>query len=86
MKTGEHVPLYVDSNPIYYYGLVKSGDQGNLILNNMNPTTYPELNTVLQELISNLENILADELPGAYLQGCYTLVVLTYPSQEPSKL
>ncbi len=40
-------------------------------MNDIKPTTYPELNTVLQELISSLETILEEDFLGAYLQGSF---------------
>jgi predicted nucleotidyltransferase len=37
------------------------------------PTTFPELNAVLQELIDILNSLLDEDLVGAYLQGSFAL-------------
>ena len=43
--------------------------------NDFTPTTYPELNDVLQELITSLKAILEEEFLGAYLQGSFALEI-----------
>jgi len=43
------------------------------MMNDFTPSTYPELNDVLQELISSLKAILEEEFLGAYLQGSFAL-------------
>lgn len=43
------------------------------MMNDFTPTTYPELNDVLQELISRLKAILEEEFLGAYLQGSFAV-------------
>ncbi len=40
-------------------------------MNTTLPTPYPELNAVLQELVSNVQAILSDNFAGAYLQGSF---------------
>jgi predicted nucleotidyltransferase len=39
----------------------------------MLPTPYPELNQVLDELVTRMQRILGDDLVGAYLQGSFAL-------------
>lgn len=39
----------------------------------MKPTLYPELNSVLQELLRGVQAALDDELVGAYLQGSFAI-------------
>jgi Nucleotidyltransferase domain len=37
------------------------------------PTPYPELNSVLSVLLASLQQVLADTLVGAYLQGSFAV-------------
>ena len=37
------------------------------------PTPYPELNAVLQELVESIESILGENFTGAYLQGSFAV-------------
>ena len=37
------------------------------------PTPYPELNTVLRELVDRLQAALGDNFVGAYLQGSFAV-------------
>ncbi|MBM4429599.1 MAG: DUF4111 domain-containing protein [Chloroflexi bacterium] len=39
----------------------------------MPPTSYPELNQVLAQLVSRMAQVLGDELVGVYLQGSFAL-------------
>jgi len=39
----------------------------------MNPTPYPELNFVLQDLVASLQQILGEIFIGAYLQGSFAV-------------
>ena len=39
----------------------------------MNPTPYPELNDILQELVESQQAILGDNFVGAYLQGSFAV-------------
>jgi predicted nucleotidyltransferase len=39
----------------------------------MPPTPYPELNEVLAKLVAGIEDILGDDLIGAYLQGSFAV-------------
>lgn len=41
--------------------------------NSIAPTPYPELNAVLDALVSRLDDVLDDNLIGAYLQGSFAL-------------
>lgn len=38
-----------------------------------NPTPYPDLNEVLEELVSSIQNVLGDNFIGFYLQGSFAL-------------
>jgi predicted nucleotidyltransferase len=42
-------------------------------MNKTLPSPYPELNAVLQELVSSIRNILQDNFIGAYLQGSFAI-------------
>ena len=44
-------------------------EHGNVAL----PTPYPELNTVLQELVSSIQTVLKDNFVGFYLQGSFAV-------------
>ena len=37
------------------------------------PTVYPELNAVLEELVTSVRTILAENFCGAYLQGSFAV-------------
>ena len=39
----------------------------------MTPTTFPELNELLRELVARVEAILGDNFVGAYLQGSFAI-------------
>lgn len=39
----------------------------------MNPTPYPDLNTVLQTLVDSIQSILGDNMIGIYLQGSFAV-------------
>jgi hypothetical protein len=47
-----------------------SADEFNM---NINPTPYPDLNALRQELVDSEQAILGDELVGAYLQGSFAV-------------
>lgn len=42
-------------------------------ITNTNPTPYPELNQVLVELVESIQEILADDFIGFYLQGSFAV-------------
>lgn len=42
-------------------------------MNTQIPTPYPDLNTVLQDLVTSIQEILTDNLVGAYLQGSFAV-------------
>jgi predicted nucleotidyltransferase len=42
-------------------------------MDNAQPTPYPELDAVLQELVSSIQDILRDNFVGAYLQGSFAI-------------
>jgi predicted nucleotidyltransferase len=47
-------------------------DPGNCFTSGgVTPTTYPELNAVLRELVSSAQTILSENFCGAYLQGSF---------------
>lgn len=42
-------------------------------MNETFPTPYPELNTVLQDLVDSVQEVLSDNFVGAYLQGSFAV-------------
>lgn len=40
-------------------------------MKDFNPTPYPELNEVLEQLVGNVQEVLGDDLLGVYLQGSF---------------
>ncbi len=45
------------------------------------PTPYPELNSVLEELVTSVQVVLGDVLVGAYLQGSFCSLSLRMPRE-----
>jgi hypothetical protein len=44
-----------------------------MLINNVEPTPYPDLNDLLDKLVDNLQAILGEQFIGAYLQGSFAV-------------